>query len=255
MIVGQGALDFGLEVAAGRVVGHELLTVMGRNPSQTSASGFVEISEFGNLTYLDSAETMNIVSSSVNDTSAGTGMQTVICMGVDGTGAAVSELVTMNGTSNVLTTQAFLRVNFLQAVTVGVGSGGWNDGAVTATADSAGTLQCQMRANSSRSTSSHYTVPLGRRLFVKQVEFNISRQSGGQEPVVEFCSLVRLSPTSPWTLAFDKIIDAAVVSDVPLLLPEYDGRSGPRTDIRFMANTSENSTEVRSQMYGILGPE
>lgn len=247
--------DFYLQVARGLVPGHTEVTIRGHNPTQTSASGFVDVSEFGDLTYLTSAETMEIASTSTDDDGSpvGIGVRTLRIFGVDGTGAAIQEDVTMDGTTDVTTSLSYLRVNSMQCLTVG--SSGWNVGAITATATTAATVQDEMDATEGISQSSHYTVPLGKTFFIMKLELNVARESAGTAPLVEFKLLAREGGAgNSWLQLFDKRIDAADVNELDILPPFPDlGEEGiARTDIRCLADTDQNDTETRTRLYGIL---
>jgi hypothetical protein len=241
-----------LDVAKGNVPGHSAVLIRGHNPSQTAASGFVDVSEFGNITYLSAAETMDLVSTDANDADpSGTGLRTVLVQGVDGTGAAVQEVVPLNGLTPVTTVNAYLRVNFIIGLTAG--SVGWNIGTVTATASTAATLQCQMNPVQAISHNAHYTVPLGKTLYVQQAEFNVAKEGGGGLPVVDFVAQVRIGGEgAAWVQVFDKKIDAAVSNDLDLFLANPNGLPTERSDIRFRADTDTNNTETRVRLYGLL---
>ena len=242
--------NWALEVSKGNVAGHSSVLVRGHNPSQTAASGFVDIAEMGDLTYLTSAETMEIASSSADDTSAGAGLRTVLVQGVDGTGAAISEVVSMNGTSDVQTSNSYLRVNSMVGLTAG--STGWNVGSVTATATTAATIQDEMDMTESISQGSHYTVPLGNTLYVIQADFNAAKISGGSAPEIEFKGYARSGGDgAAWIQLFDKKLDTGVSDEIVVLIPN-PAAAIARTDIRLRANTDTNSTEVRSRLHGIL---
>lgn len=248
-----GIGEFYLEIARGNVPGMSTVVLRGHNPSQTSASGFVEVSEFGGLTYLTSAETMNIVSDDADDTDGGSGARTGIIFGVDNDGIAVQENFTMNGTTDVLTAQAFLRVNTIVILTAG--SSTWNEGAITATASSAGTVQQKVGATDSISKSSHYTVPAGKKLHVMRLEFNCSKTSGGTAPVVEFHAYARPGGSArAFVQFFDKKLDAGVdISlDVDLPFPTSGSQLTERSDFFINTDTDQNNTEVSTRMYGIL---
>lgn len=245
--------DYEMEVARGKISGQSTVVLRGHNPSQTSASGFVQVSEFGDLTYLSSAETMNIVSDSTSDDSGGTGALTVLVDGLDGNHAVLQETVTMNGTTNVLTSGSFLRVNTMVVLTAG--SATWNVGAITATASTAATVQQKVGATDSISKSSHYTVPAAKKLHVKRLEFNCSKTSGGTAPVVEFHAYARPGGSArAFIQFFDKKLDAGVdISlDVELPFPTSDSQLIAKSDFFINADTDQNNTEVSTRMYGIL---
>ena len=155
-----------------------------------------------------------------------------------------------NGTTDVTTANSYLRVNFLTGLTAG--SVGWNIGSITATATSAATIQTGMSATETLSQSSHYTVPLGKTFFLYQVEFNAAKLSGGQLPVVEFKGYARPGGDgAAWLQLFDKKLDTAVTDELDVFVP-IPTRIPARTDVRLTADTDQNSTEVRTRMYGIV---
>jgi hypothetical protein len=204
----------------------------------------------GTLVYLSAAETMEIASTNANDTSAGTGAQTVSIEGVDGTGAALTEIVSLNGTTDVTTLNSFYRVNRMKVLTVGSDASGSNIGDITATATTSATVQCHMLAGTSLSMNSHYTVPLGKTGLVYRGEFNCVRTSAGFLPLVEFKCMMR-EHNGPWIEGFGKRFDTEVSIELdvdlihPSVLPE-------RSEIRITAIADQNDTEIRTRTYILL---
>jgi hypothetical protein len=83
------------------------------------------------LGFPSTAETVRVVSSSANDTSAGSGARTIRISGLDATGAFQTETVTLNGTTPVTTTNTYLRVNRAFVVTSGSSNTAFNAGDIT----------------------------------------------------------------------------------------------------------------------------
>ena len=73
-----------------------------------------------------SADTINIASTSTNDTSAGTGARTILIRGLDANWEPLTETITLTGQAPVTTTNNFYRINKLVVLTVG--SLGFNEG-------------------------------------------------------------------------------------------------------------------------------
>lgn len=109
----------------------------------------------GAMTWPSSAAVATIVSTSANDAAAGTGARTVTVYGVDSSYDEISETVNMNGTSNVNTVNSYLHIDRLRVITVG--SGGVNEGEITATIG--GSVVCDMPAGNGQSTTTHIIVP------------------------------------------------------------------------------------------------
>ncbi len=244
--------DFFLEIAKGNIPGHSVVLIRGHNPNISIAGGETDIAEMGNLTYLTSAETMEIVSTSDEDGGSGgdTGLLTMLIQGVDNTGAAIQEIITLNGTTDVTSSNSYLRINSMVGLTVG--STNLNVGNITATASTAATIQDEMGAIEGASQSSHYTVPLAKRLFLHQVEFNGAKTSGGNQPILEIRGRARIGGAGNCFIQlFDKRIDTSIADELDVILP-FPTAIAARTDVRLTCETDQNNTETRSRLYGIL---
>jgi len=243
--------DFYFEVARGNVPGHSAIIIRGHNPDVDSGAAAEEdLAEFGNITYLSTSETMDIASTDTSDAPGGDGMLTMNVSGIANDGTVLTENVTMNGSTNVTTTGSYLRVNTMTALTAG--ATGWNEGNITATASTAGTIQCEMDATEGVSQNSHYTVASSQTFMLTQVEFNAARNAAGQDPTVEFKGYARPGgSTAAWLQLFDKKLAVDVTEEIDVLLP-VPTKIPSGTDIRLRANTTNATTEVRSRMYAIL---
>lgn len=243
--------DWFFEVSAGRISGHAGLITPGHSTNLSSNVEEDVWQEGGDLSYLSSAETMEIVSTSPNDSSAGTGLQTLLVTGLDNSFVEISEVVLMDGVGNVTTTKSYIRVNSLVGLTAGLT--GWNEGIITATATTAGTVQEYMDIAHSISQSSHYTVPLGKSLIPLRADLNIAKVQGGGTPTVEFKAYIRLGGVgAAWVQIFDKKIDGATSDELSVVIPIIGVISIEKTDIRIRAVASSNNTEVRTRMSGVL---
>lgn len=116
----------------------------------------------GTEVYLTSAEQMNIASSDGADKgtpTAGTGARTLRIFGLDANYDQIDEVVTLDGTNNVLTANSYLRVH--RMIVTSAGSGGQNAGNITATAASAGSIHANIAIGDNQTLKSQYTVPNG----------------------------------------------------------------------------------------------
>lgn len=119
----------------------------------------------------------DLVSTSTADTSAGTGARTVLVEGLDSSGDAQSETVTMNGTTDVPTVNTYTMVHRLTVLTVG--SGGVNAGVITATAQSDLTVTAQIAIGNNRSQMAIYKVPASKTGYLRRVWGCRGSGSGG----------------------------------------------------------------------------
>jgi hypothetical protein len=122
----------------------------------------------GSLSYLSSAETLDVVSADAADAAAGTGARTVEIQGLDNAYLEISETVTLAGLSSVETTNSYLRVHRMIVRTAG--SGEANAGIITATASTAATVQGQIDAGENQTLQVLYTVPANKTLLLTEVE-------------------------------------------------------------------------------------
>lgn len=204
----------------------------------------------GTLSYLSSAERMNLVSGSASDDSDGTGARTVLVSGLNGSYAEISETVTMNGTSNVLTELSYLRVHSIIVLTAG--SAGSNVGIITATAATSSSVQCAMHATSGRSESIHFTIP--RRYNGYVIGYVISStKTGSGSPIVNIVGWYR-PYGGAWVAGLDLNLDTSVNDTLTIenwLQTKYE----EKTDIRMTASTNANNTVVFIRAYLILEPK
>lgn len=243
--------DFFLEVAKGNVPKHSVFIVRGFNGDIDIGVAEDIWSVGGTLVYLTSAETMEIVSTSTDDDGSplGNGARTMLIEGVDDTGAAISETITLNGTTIVTTSNSYLRVNRMIVLTVGTST--FNDGTITATSTTSSTIQSQILANKSIDYGSHYTVPLGKTAFILQTELNSSKiGGGGGNPLVEFQGLIRPFG-GPFIEFFTKELDTAVTDIIDNTRP-FPNKVDARSDAKFVAITDANNTQVRIRAHIIL---
>ena len=153
----QGTFEpFGLQVARGQIQGHTVVQVFGYNPDLDTTEESVW-PDGGTVPHPTTESALTIVSTDAADAAAGTGARTVYIEGVDEDYNVVSETVTLNGTTDVTTTAAFLYVNKFYVVTAG--SGGANAGTITAKVST--TLYDIIAIGYNNRTTAHYCVPAG----------------------------------------------------------------------------------------------
>lgn len=158
------------QVIAGRVPGYELLYKFGYNDNIDTAGTPEDIWEGGGL-YTGQpntgvAERLAVFSSSANDTAAGTGARTLVLFGLNSNYEEISEIVTLNGTTAVLTTQLFWRM--YKGVVLSAGSGGANAGVLTARHQTTiANVFMQMIIGTNHTQIACFTIPAGKTCFIK----------------------------------------------------------------------------------------
>lgn len=172
----------------------------------------------GRMTWLTAQDTLNVVSSSTDDDAAGVGARILLIYGVDENYEVVTELVTMDGTTPVTTTNEFFRVNSVQFVSAG--STGYNVGNITITDTTGGTTQAYIEAEIGVYHSMNFSIPAGYHLVLT----NISMAAETAQDV-ELCSFIRaVGAGLPfWACYTDEIIPGgrvAAARNIPSLIPE-----------------------------------
>lgn len=120
------------------------------------------------------ATTATIVSSSAADDLGSTGAQIVLIEGLDADYNEIWEVVNMDGTTPVVTTNSYYRINFFRVVLSGTGK--TNAGNITATVDSK--VCGHIKAGESLDHTAVYTVPANHTLFLQKTSFSNIRDSG-----------------------------------------------------------------------------
>lgn len=157
-------------IAENYVTNHSPFTKNGYNPALSSSSE--DMWAVGGV-YVPPATQiqMRVVSSSVNDTAAGTGVQSVTIYYLDNTFAEKTVDVTLNGTTPVNTSVSNIyRVNYFIAKTVGTGGSAAGNISLQDTTGAINYSYIQAGQNIDRVC--FYTVPLGKSLFIFNILFS-----------------------------------------------------------------------------------
>jgi hypothetical protein len=162
---------FELQVARGQITGHDHLDLFGYSPSVGSTAmgplweGLTGAG--GNYPFPAAAGTISVVSASASDTAV-----SMVISGLDADFVAQTETVNLNGTTPVVTTKSFLRINSVTTISGNaVGNVTFTRGATVIAQINAGLGQTQM---------SVYTVPAGYTLYLTyyQADGNTTTTSG-----------------------------------------------------------------------------
>ena len=161
----QGAYEpFDLQVARGQVDGHTGIEIFGYSPNiANTATGPMwegQTQSGGLYVPPSTAAPLVLVSSSASDTTA-------LSVRIEGCGAnfvALNETIALNGTTNVTTTNSFLRINAMYV------TNGTNVGTITAKISS--TTYAQINAGIGQTQMSIYTVPAGYTFYLSYTQYD-----------------------------------------------------------------------------------
>ena len=129
------------------------------------------------LVVLSSSETMDLVSDNVADAPSGVGCDSVFIEGLDSDYLPQSELITLDGTTPVTTTNEFMFIYTMSVLNI-TSTGTSNVGQILATATSAGTDQASIPPTEGHSQGSHFIVPAGYNALMTDLHVSCQRTSG-----------------------------------------------------------------------------
>lgn len=162
MITSYPVSEYLLDVARGKIGGAQPYGVYGKRTTAGAESNVLWPN--GAYSFPSSAGVqMSIVSSSANDTSAGTGIRSVDLIYLDANLAEQTESVTLNGTTPVLTVATNIR--FIQCM-IGTSYGSGKSAAGNISASNGGNTYSYIAAGDVRCSSSVRMVPAGKRIIV-----------------------------------------------------------------------------------------
>jgi len=225
--------DFNLAVAQGKVPGVTGLSISGYRLSNTTT--FLPAWEDGAYVYFPSAQVVRVWSDSASDTDV-----SVLINGLDANYVQQTETVVLtNGTTGVLTTKEFLRINSISLTrapnNVGLIHAGSSDKTITL-------AYIGTTANNSagRSQMTIYTVPAGYTFYLTQSNWYINSNSP--------------AAYRSWTQSPDGLIN--IILTFPILDNYNSTKVVPRpypekTDIQWQASVP-NNTAVGGQIEGYL---
>lgn len=170
-------IDEGLEIAKGQINKLSHINKFGYNTAV--GSSYQVLSDLGTDPLPATAAAVSVVSSSANDTAAGTGARTVEIQGLDADYNLQTLTVTLNGTTAVTTgSDTYIRVFRMRVVTAGTNE--TNVGNITASIG--GVDIAQIKADAGQSLMGIYTVPAGHNVYLTKFQASLSKN---QEAVVQ----------------------------------------------------------------------
>jgi hypothetical protein len=236
----QGAYEpFDLQVARGQVMEHSTVNIYGFQPTVTTTQ-IPAWEVAGAYTYPTAATLMNLVSSEAGDTSA-----TVVIQGLDAGFNPISEVLALNGITDVVTTNLYLRINSMAVRT------GSPTGAITLKDPTNTTTYARINALIGRTQMSLYTVPAGYTLFLSRVNVYASL-NGFTADFLTYRNVSTLNPSGVRSITqqapFTNYYEAQRVMPRPFV---------EKTDIQLQCRTSANTAAVSisAEAYLIKNPD
>lgn len=237
--------DFFMDVAMGKVQGHSIHHIHGVNHDVDIGTEDVWAGGVHPYPFLPvTGQSMEIVSSSIADSPAGTGAAQVQVYGLNHKFMIQSEFVTMNGTTAVQLQKQYRRINGVDVVSGGAlnNSNLPNVGTITLQISGGGTIAVVIVIGDGKSLSSVYTIPRNYTAYVVTMSANVGK---GKDVHISLRKRIYrpLNRGVFQTISHEELFENIFVKHyiVPLILPA-------KADIKITAvSTSENmnvSTEV-----------
>lgn len=243
--------NFFIDVTRGLHTDKERIYKFGRNSDIDTGTAPEDIWEGGG-TYtgqpIGDVETLEIFSSSANDTSAGTGARTVTIYGLDSDFVEQEETLTLNGTTAVTSSNTYSRCTRVRVRSAG--STGTNQGTLTVRhTTTTANVFAVVPIDANQSQIAAWTVPANKTFYITNLLIQMARTNGSPgSATVVLCY-------RPDGEVYQKrrIID---ITDSMNYVYSGDGGLIPcpaKTDILIRCDdVSDNNTVVTAEFKGIL---
>jgi len=225
------------DIAEGSIAGHAPVRRSGKN--NDVGTSFEIVAQAGGTYYWHpTAEQMNVVSTDADDTAAGNGARTLRIQGLDTDYALISDTVTLNGTTAVVTNLSFLRVLVVEVLTIG--TSGTNEGTITVKDSTDTYTLATIGVAEGRSSAVVFTVPADMTFFMTSWDGSEDSSKGSE------IAIYKRDFGGAWQqLRLKKIIDFAFdfPFDLPLVFAE-------KTDIMIQAKGLLGGAKVQAGFEG-----
>ena len=200
---------FQYEVAMGKRTNATTWNKFGYNSDVDTGSPEVISSWGGAFSFFTSAETLNITSTSANDTLLGSGARKVIIVGINGSHQSITEEVDLTGTSTASTDNEFLGVNAFYVSSSG--SNTTNEGVITLSGGSPLVTLGQIEIGESVSNSAIFYTQSGYKVLADWLIVNVGRAStAASAKIVTIKGWVYNYDTNTKSLIYRKVLDTSV---------------------------------------------
>jgi hypothetical protein len=240
--------DYKYEVALGLRQGATTWNMFGYNSDIDI--GTETVWNYGGLfTRINTASTFTVVSSSVNDIlTSGTGAWNVVIYYIDADRLAKTVVVPLNGTTPVVTAVTGLGIN--RVALYNTGSSDINEGNITITATTGGTVQAYIAAGEGTTQQCIFFTQDSHQFLVDWLYININKTSGGGSPRVTLKGWVYSYVSTAKYLVYQTTIDTAIENTIDIK-PSQPFIVGEKSILYFEATTDVNNTVVNLRFSGI----
>lgn len=226
--------------------------ILGDSPNLSADTDTEIWPQTGDMASPAAAETLSIVSSSIQDDNGGSGMDAVFIEGLDSDYLPQSELVILNGTGAVTSVNSYIHVAEINCLNITT-SGTTNAGNITITNSSSGDNLGYVLAGDSLSKHAQFVVPAGYNALLLETTASCFRTSGSGEKRCEVDLIVTPLDGGAGDRVIYKTIKTGVsssaTSEVKYELPLVFGQ---KVFIHPHVNAETNNTKATFQYELIL---
>jgi hypothetical protein len=241
--------DFDTEVARGNVRNAATWNKWGYNNDIDTGTEEIIASWGGAWSPPTTAETIDFVSTDANDTSGGTGLNSIVIYGIDEDRTSIIEVLTLDGLTPVTTTNTYFGINRVAPFLCG--SSKSNEGKITGDQTTSGIIVAEMPIGETVTQQAIFYVDAGNTFLTSSLYINVLKISGGGTPVVTIKGYVYSPVANANIQIFRTKIDTGVENSVYIEAPELF----PITEssvLYFTATTDTNNTSVDLRFNGKL---
>jgi|SRR5210317_625164 len=241
--------DYHYEVAQGVRQGHRTFNKFGYNLDVDTSEEV--ISSFGGTyTPPTSATTLTIASTSTDDDGdpAGTGAQLIQITGIDANRKFQQETVTLDGTTNVVTTSTWLGIN--RAAVALAGSGQVNAGTINITATTGGATLAQIPTGHGTTQQCIYHTQLQSVALADWLWINVNKIAPGTTPTVTIKGIAYNPTSNSRYEVFRANIDTAVENTVSIN-PEQPFVLSPG-DVFYLTALSDTINTIVTARFSLI---
>lgn len=223
------------------------MALLGINPDIDTTSTPEDIWPIGGIyPWKASATLMEVLSSSASDTPVGVGARTIRINGLSTSFVEITEVVTLNGTTPVLTVNQYLRINSCSVLTAG--NSETNVGDIDIRDSGGGTVRDRMSAGVGASSKAVFTVPAGKTMHVTYIFASINLVNASRWATIGLYTRLNPNPVSrlPFNFSVSDVVSAEHKRVMPIPIVE-------KTDValRILA-ISGNNTSLSGGMEAFL---
>jgi len=246
--------DHYTDVAAGRVDGSAAFAKFGNIVGLTTS--LTPVSTAGVYQTPTALTSLELVSSSASDTSAGAGARAVVVIGIGTDYAEVSETVVTNGTTAVALANQYYRVYrayVSESGTYASASAASHVGTITLRVSGAGATWAQIPLTGSfglgQTGIAAYTVPAGKVLYIDAISFSVNSTKAVdlimfQRPEID-------TVAAPYG-AMRVVRQYSGLETTGTIQFKYPLEFDAYTDVGFLAKATSGTADLSVQMDGIL---